>query len=270
MKKYAKLLLMLAVVGVAMSCEKETDHGYEQSQPVVIDPEVEVAKAETAKFYGLWVRTVNYPEGYNYNHTHCNWEWRFNEDGTSYLWRGKYKGDCWNGLSSGRVVYEVKDGKFRWAYYGDDEEMMEWDYVFEGDTLTISREYEGEDIVWTFEKSEDADDKLVGCWDAIVGRGPNGEYIERHYKFHTPTYGSSYDVTYNSTGTASQDVQHRGDFRYRIDGDCISFFYFGGIDYSTKLYYRLVGTKLYLRTSPSGEEVMYSNFYAENGIPFRP
>lgn len=265
MKKFRCLLMMLAVAVVALSCEKEPiapDVDPVNPEDSIVQPGME---DEVAQFLGLWTRSVNYEESHHLYATHSNWEWRFYEDGRSLRWIGDYKGDVLSGVSSGPILYRVENGKLYTRHYHGDSDWKEWDYRFEGDNLTLSYESEGESSVMTLVKTEDADDKLVGDWSAIVRNGANGELIELHYKFHTPTYGSIYEVTYNAAGTKSLGEKMLGTFRYRFDASSISMY--DGCSYN--FTYRLVGTKLYLR-SGGGEEIMYSNFDAEHGIPFEP
>ena len=264
MRKLRCLLMMLAVAVVALSCEKEpvapsvdpVSSGESSGQP---ENDVEITE-----FLGLWTRSVNYDESYHYFATHSNWEWRFYENGRSRRWLGAYNDDVMVSADSSIFLYKVEDGKLYLQYYSE-EDWTAWDYSIEGDTLTLSLEDEGETTVLTFVKTEDADDKLVGDWSAIDRQGLNGELIERHYQFVTPTYGFVYEITYNSTGTASLGERILGDFRYTIDGNRLSLFdgFWGNFTF------RVEGTKLYL-SSYGGDEVMYSNFKAENGIPFIP
>lgn len=270
MKKSIFLLLMLAAVSVAVSCEKEPAPFYQPEQ-TSINPEVEEITAETAKFYGLWTRHVEYTN--DMFCTHADWEWRFYDNGRCNRWVGQYNQSRIVGFSSSIIDYEVRDGKLYLCFNGGPDEQQdwdEWDYEFQGDDmLVLSCEYEGESIVWQFVRTEDADDQLVGDWSAIVGRGVNDEYIERHYSFTTPTYGYVYEITYNSTGTQSLGHKMIGDFRYVIDGNMIIATGYGDpYSYSDKLYFRVSGTKLYLSHREGENEVMYSNFKAENNIPY--
>lgn len=270
MKKSIFLLLMLAAVSVAVSCEKEPAP-FEQPEQTSINPEVEEITAETAKFYGLWTRHVEYTN--DMFCTHADWEWRFYDNGRCNLWVGQYDQSRIVGVSSSIIDYEVRDGKLYLCFNGGPDEQQDWDeldYEFQGDDmLVLSCEYEGESIVWQFVRTEDADDQLVGDWSAIVGRGVNDEYIERHYSFTTPTYGYVYEITYNSTGTQSLGHKMIGDFRYVIDGNMIIATGYGNpYSYSDKLYFRVSGTKLYLSHREGENEVMYSNFKAENNIPY--
>ena len=270
MKKSIFLLLMLAAVSVAVSCEKEPAPFYQPEQ-TSINPEVEEITAETAKFYGLWTRHVEYTN--DMFCTHADWEWRFYDNGRCNRWVGQYDQSRIVGFSSSIIDYEVRDGKLYLRFNGGPDEQQDWDeldYEFQGDDmLVLSCEYEGESIVWQFVRTEDADDQLVGDWSAIVGRGVNDEYIERHYSFTTPTYGYVYEITYNSTGTQSLGHKMIGDFRYVIDGNMIIATGYGNpYSYSDKLYFRVSGTKLYLSHREGENEVMYSNFKAENNIPY--
>ena len=134
----------------------------------------------------------------------------------------------------------------------------------------ITTDYDGEVVKWSFTRTEDADDRLVGCWDAATVDASGGR-VERHYKFATPTYGDVYEMVYDQRGVCT-DTRFLYDFRYTISGDRIQFkMLVGGTDgVIFNKYFRLEGTKLYLRDKVNGEEVMYSNFYEENGLPFHP
>lgn len=268
MRKITYLLMVLAVAFIAVSCEKEplrqpTDG---PSQDEVVPGEDEVVPGEDEvvlkQLYGFWTRTVESED------TITNMEWRFYEDGYSLRMRESYEGDRLLSFSSGCYDYKFEDGKFYVMEYRDDE-WDAWDYTILGDSLTLSRESDGNSIVWTFVRTEDASDKLVGCWDSSYTNG-NGHRVEHHYKFHTPTYGSVYDIVYDGSGSSKENFLY--EFRYRIEGDKIVFKRFSDTGYALPEYsiaYRLEGTKLYL-SEGNGGETMYSNFYKENNIPFRP
>ena len=268
MRKITYLLMVLAVAFIAVSCEKEplrqpTDC---PGQDEVVPGEDEVVSGEDEvalkQLYGFWTRTIESED------TITNMEWRFYEDGYSLRMRESYEGDRLLSLSRGRYDYKFEDGKFYVKEYHDDE-WTAWDYTILEDSLTLSRESDGGSIVWTFVRTVDADARLVGCWDAPYENG-NGGRVEHHYKFHTPTYGNVYDVVYDDSG--SSKVNFLYDFRYRIEGDKIVFNRYTNTGYALPEYsvtYRLAGTKLYL-SEGNGGETMYSNFYKENNIPFRP
>ena len=78
-------------------------------------------------------------------------------------------------------------------------------------------------------------------------------------------------MVYDQRGVCT-DTRFLYDFRYTISGDRIQFkkLVCGTDGVIFNKYFRLEGTKLYLRDKANGEEVMYSNFYEENGLPFRP
>ena len=260
MKKITYLLMVLAVAFIAVSCEKEPHRQPAEGpgQDEVVPGEDEVALEQ---LYGFWTRTVESED------TITNMEWRFYEDGYSLRMRESYEGDRLLSFSSGRYDYKFEDGKFYVKEYRDDEWGV-WDYTILGDSLTLSRESDGNSIVWRFVRTEDANDILVGCWDSSYTNG-NGDRVEHHYKFHTPTYGSVYDIVYDGSG--SSKVNFLYEFRYRIEGNKIVFKRYSTTGYALPEYsiaYRLEGTKLYL--SEGGGETMYSNFYKENNIPFRP
>lgn len=185
MKKITYLLMVLAVAFIAVSCEKEPlrQHAEGPGQDEVVPEEDEVVLEQ---LYGFWTRTVESED------TITNMEWRFYEDGYSLRMRESYEGDRLLSFSSGRYDYKFEDGKFYVKEYRDDE-WGAWDYTILGDSLTLSRESDGNSIVWTFVRTEDANDILVGCWDSSYTNG-SGHRVEHHYKFHTPTYGSVYDM----------------------------------------------------------------------------
>lgn len=261
MKKITYLLMVLAVAFIAVSCEKEPLQQFNESR----SQEQVVPGAEDAvleQLYGLWTRVSESEGSYK-----SMWEWRFNEDGYSLRHIETYEGDRLMGLNGGRIDYKLENGKLYIKSYHYDE-WTAWDYTILGDTLTLSTESDGGSIVWTFVRTVDADARLVGCWDAPYENG-NGHRVERHYQFHTPTYGSVYDMVYDGSG--SSKVNFLYEFRYRIEGDKIVFKRlntgYALTEYS--IAYRLEGTKLYL-SEGNGGETMYSNFYEENNIPFRP
>lgn len=265
MKKITYLLMVLCVALIAQSCEKEPESPVVPENPAEVLGGGDVANA--MEFYGLWTRTSN--STYVTGPLVSNWEWRFYENGYSLRSIETYEGDKLLSLNREPIDYKFEDGKLCMkGYHESDDAWMEWDYSIEDDTLTLSTEYEGESIVWIFTRTEDADAKLVGCWDRAY-TDANGRRVERHYKFHTPTYGDVYDVVYEDSGSAK--VNHLFDFRYRIEGNKIVYkrLYTGYVPTEYRMNYRLVGTKLYLQEG-NGQEMMYSNFYEENNLPFRP
>ena len=220
---------------------------------------------------GLWTRSVE-SEGYYgafYGAMRQDAELRLYEEGRGQMFQEFFTDGVLSSWSRAALSYRIEDGIL---YIGGPhgEDVIAWNYTLLGDALTLTTDYEGEVVKWSFTRTEDADDRLVGCWDAATVDA-SGNRVERHYKFATPTYGDVYEMVYDQRG-ACIDTRFLYDFRYTISGDRIQFKKLvGGTDgLPFTKYFRLEGTKLYLRDKANGEEVMYSNFYEENGLPFRP
>lgn len=266
MKRFYYLLLLLFVAGGVASCEKD----YQPQRQPAPEPEVQMSAEERAML-GLWTRSVE-SEGYYgaiYGAMRQDAELRLYEEGRGQMMQEFYTDGVLSSWSRGALSYRIEDGIL---YIGGPhgEDVVAWNYTLLGDTLTLTTDNDGEVIKWSFTRTEDADDRLVGCWDAATVDASGGR-VERHYKFATPTYGDVYEMVYDQRG-ACIDTRFLYDFRYTISGDCIQFkkLVCGTDGVIFNKYFRLEGTKLYLRDKVNGEEVMYSNFYEENGLPFRP
>ena len=217
---------------------------------------------------GLWTRSVEGEDAF-YGAMRQDAELRFYEEGRGQMFQEFFTDGVLSSWSRAALSYRIEDGIL---YIGGPhgEDVIAWNYTLLGDALTLTTDYEGEVVKWSFTRTEDADDRLVGCWDAATVDASGGR-VERHYQFATPTYGDVYEMVYDQRGVCI-DTRFLYDFRYTISGDCIQFKKLvGGTDgVIFNKYFRLEGTKLYLRDKVNGEEVMYSNFYEENGLPFRP
>lgn len=262
------MLLLLFVAGGVASCEKDYQP-QPQPQPEP-EPEVQMSAEERA-LLGLWTRSVE-SEGYYgaiYGAMRQDAELRLYEEGRGQMFQEFFTDGVLSSWSRAALSYRIEDGIL---YIGGPhgEDVIAWNYTLLGDALTLTTDYEGEVVKWSFTRTEDADDRLVGCWDAATVDASGGR-VERHYQFATPTYGDVYEMVYDQRG-ACIETRFLYDFRYTISGDCIQFKKLvGGTDgVIFNKYFRLEGTKLYLRDKVNGEEVMYSNFYEENGLPFRP
>ena len=263
MKRFYYLLLLLFVAGGVASCQKD----YQPQRQPAPEPEVQMSAEERAML-GLWARSVESEDVY-YGAMRQDAELRLYEEGRGQMLQEFYTDGVLSSWSRGALSYRIEDGIL---YIGGPhgEDVVAWNYTLLGDTLTLTTDYDGEVVKWSFTRTEDADDRLVGCWDAATVDASGGR-VERHYKFATPTYGDVYEMVYDQRGVCT-DTRFLYDFRYTISGDRIQFkMLVGGTDgVIFNKYFRLEGTKLYLRDKVNGEEVMYSNFYEENGLPFHP
>lgn len=257
------MLLLLFVAGGVASCQKD----YQPQRQPAPEPEVQMSAEERAML-GLWTRSVEGEDAF-YGAMRQDAELRFYEEGRGQMFQEFFTDGVLSSWSRAALSYRIEDGIL---YIGGPhgEDVIAWNYTLLGDALTLTTDYEGEVVKWSFTRTEDADDRLVGCWDAATVDASGGR-VERHYQFATPTYGDVYEMVYDQRGVCI-DTRFLYDFRYTISGDCIQFKKLvGGTDgVIFNKYFRLEGTKLYLRDKVNGEEVMYSNFYEENGLPFRP
>ena len=267
MRKFKFWTVLLVVVGIAAACDKVEEvnpiSGAENGIEEVITPDME----EMAKFVGLWTREASYEHDGQIYRTK-KWELRFYKDGTGHM-RIDYYNDLGSitGFSSGGLKYEIKDGLL--CLTRTNKEPSEVKYLFEGDKLFITEYIEGKEYIYEFTKTEDADDRFVADWSTTYINN-EGKYEVYHYKFLTPTYGYTYKIIYDDPNEAPDRPTWHYEFRYEFDDKKVYITPIGaeaaGDHAKIVKYYRIDGTKLYLRTKNDGAETVYSNFKAENGI----
>ena len=253
MKKSLFILLMLAVAGVTMSCEKEVapEKPMEET-PSNVQPNVNAVNSDIV---GLWVHEgeIDGPIGkLVYERA-----FRFEQDGTGYLTFDEYEVSSGRriSMSRGGLTYECDGDILRITYTG--EEAQEVKYSVESNKVIFYIE-EAESGMVVFYKREDADRRFIGDWSTT--RADGEYYYDDHIKFVTPTDGFTYYNVYDNPNAAPiGDPSYPQWFKYTFDGDVL---YISSAEYKNaspaKKYYRFEGGKLYLSNTKDGIETCYS------------
>ena len=253
MKKSLFMLLMLAVAGMAMSCDKEVaPNKPNEETPSNVQPNISTVNSDIV---GLWVLEgeINNQLGdFVYEST-----FRFWEDGTGYLTTDEYEVSSGRHMSMTRcgLTYECEGDILRITYTG--EEAQETKYSVESNTVIFYvDEAEGDTIV--YHKKPDADRRFIGDWSTT--RKDGEYYYDDHIKFVTPTDGFMYYSKYDNPNAAPiEGPSYPQWFKYSFDDDVL---YISSAEYKNaspaKKYYRFVGGKLYLSNSKDGIETCYS------------
>ena len=252
------MMLTLAVVGIA-SCEKEMPL---QQKPEVEKPENEkpqeeskVTDVETAKFIGMWERVWEAEEDTHGTIAKAIYVWRFYEDFSGYLTIDDYdKNDHIVGFTRTLLTYKVENNKL-YIFYPNDTQPIEWDYLFEGDTLHMTSDMDEMGIEYIFHKGVDADDTLMGEWKHTIT--VNGRRVDNRVDFYTPTDARSNEVRYNEKGDRIEEVTHPREYKYTFDSEKL---YMKDIstDVTIEYYYRISGNNLYLQETSGYTEVEYT------------
>ena len=253
MKKGLFMLLMLAVAGVAVSCEKEVA----PNKPVNETPSnVQTnASAVNSDIVGLWVveGEINNQLGdFVYEST-----FRFWEDGTGYRTADEYEVSSGRQMAMTRCVltYECEGDILRISYAG--EEAQEVKYSVESNRIIFYIE-EATDGMVVYHKKADADRRFLGDWSTT--RKDGDYYYDDHIKFVTPTdcfmYYSKYD---NPMAAPIEGPSHPVWYKYTFEDDVLYLTSAENMNATpTKKYYRFAGGKLYLSNTKDGLETCYS------------
>ena len=256
MKKYAKLLLMLAVAGVAMSCERDFVDGTNENDVNKTANVIEDNDAmEMAKFVGCW-EYVSIVDDVDQFFSHTDYAFYFYENGDGYLTIDGY--DTANLIKSttrSSLTYWVKNDKL-YVQYGNASTPIEWEYRFKDNTLIMRSDMDEYNNTFEFTKAECGDMRFLGDWSTT--RNSGDKYYDDHIKFVTPKDGFTYYNVYDNPNAApvegpSQMVW----FKYSFDGDMLIMTNIDSAT-STKQYYRFDGGKLYLSNKEDGIETCYS------------
>ena len=253
MKKSLFMLLMLAVAGVAASCEKEVA----PNKPVNETPSnVQTnVSAVNSDIVGLWVLEgeINNQLGdFVYEST-----FRFWEDGTGYRTSDEYEVSSGRHMSMSRcgLTYECEGDILRISYAG--EEAQEVKYSVESNAVIFYVE-EAENGMVVYHKKADADCRFLGDWSTM--RNDGDYYYDDHIKFVTPTdcfmYYSKYD---NPMAAPIEGPSHPVWYKYTFEDDVLYLTSAENMNAApTKKYYRFAGGKLYLSNTKDGLETCYS------------
>ena len=252
------MLLMLAVAGVTMSCEKE----FAPNKPVNETPSDEQTNASTVNrnIVGLWVLEgeINNQLGdFVYEST-----FRFWEDGRGYHTTDEYEVSSGRHMSMTRcgLTFECEGDILRISYTG--EEAQETKYRVESNRIIFYVD-EVESGMIVYHKKADADRRFLGDWSTMRAEGDY--YYDDHIKFVTPTdcymYHNKYD---NPTAAPIEGPSYPVWYKYTFDDDVLYLTSAENMNAEpTKKYYRFGGDKLYLRSSKDGIETCYSTIKKE-------
>ena len=253
MKKSLFMLLMLAVAGVAASCEKEVA----PNKPVNETPSNVQTNASTVNrnIVGLWVLEgeINNQLGdFVYEST-----FRFWEDGTGYRTTDEYEVSSGRRMSMtrGGLTYECEGDILRIGYTGEEAEEIK--YSVESNRIIFYIE-EATDGMVVYHKKPDADRRFIGDWSTT--RKDGDYYYDDHIKFVTPTdcfmYYSKYD---NPMAAPIEGPSHPVWYKYTFDDDVVYITSAENMNAAPiKKYYRFAGDKLYLSNTKDGLETCYS------------
>ena len=254
MKKSLFVLLMLAVAGVAMSCDKEGVPIKPMNEtPSDVQADVSTVKSDIV---GLWVRNneISYFLGdFTYEST-----LRLGEDGTGYQTFDEYEIATGRQMSFSRVsitTYECEGDIIRLCY--GDGEVCEYQYNVDSNRLIIyTDEVESGEIV--YHKRPDADRRFIGDWSTFSS--DDKYYYDEHIKFVTPTDCFMYSVKYGNPPIAPiEDPSYPQWYKYTFDDDVLYISSAENMNAApTKKYYRFESDKLYLSKEKGGYETCYS------------
>lgn len=253
MKKSLFMLLMLAVVSVAISCEKDVIGGTNENEANRETNVVEKSDAtEMAKFIGCW-EYISIADEIDQLHSQTDYVFYFYENGDGYLTIDAYdKADLVRSMTRNSLTYWVKNEKL-YVNYGDDDP-VEWEYRFQDNTLTMRSTLDGDTFVFT--KTKDDDMRFLGDWSTT--RKSGDKYYDDHIQFVTPRDGFTYYNVYDNPNAAPiEGPSYIVWFKYSSDGDMLIMKNLNSTT-PTKKFYRFEGGKLYLSNSKDGIETCYS------------
>ncbi len=253
MKKSLFMLLMLAVVGMAISCDREVVPNKPANEtPTDVQPNV---SAVNSNIVGLWVLEgeINNQLGdFVYEST-----FRFWEDGTGYHTTDEYEVSSGRHMSMtrGGLTYECEGDILRIGYTGEEAEEIK--YSVESNRIIFYIE-EATDGMVVYHKKPDADRRFIGDWSTMRAEGDY--YYDDHIKFVTPTdcfmYHSKYD---NPTAAPIEGPSHPVWYKYTFDDDALYISSAENMNATPrKRFYRFAGDKLYLSGEYGGNETCYS------------
>ena len=255
MKKVLFMMLMLAMAGVASSCEKEPE-SYVPENNTELENNKETAGenykgeiGEKEAFLGLWRRTAESGIQQVGVISKREYYWRFYEDGTGHLSIDDYDyDDVISGYSRSYFSYRV-EGNVLYVLLGRETEEVVWDYWFEGEELHLIARDDEEKFEYVFTKTADASNKFVGDWMRVTY--VDGKRVDKHFKFRTPGDGETYESKYNEAG-AHEGLTRGRLFNYTFDKNKIYISYICSGGGEVTYYYKLDGKFLYLSKTPDG------------------
>ena len=256
MKKSLFMLLMLAVAGMAASCEREFVNANNETGGQTNSTVAEENNAEEAKkFVGCWTLTVEANPNSQMS-SHSDYMYYFEENGSGYRTMDGYnKEEVISYISRESITYWVKGGNLWIQYSGSEPD--EWEYKFSDNTLSLHRCGSDSDNIKVYTRVDEADSRFIGDWSTTTQYGEY--YYDEHIKFVTPmdffTYSSKYS---NPSMPPIEGPSHPIWYKYTSDDNAV---YITNVENSnatpSKKYYRFEGGKLYL-SDENGNETCYS------------
>ena len=260
MKKSLFMLLMLAVAGVIMSCEKDVIDPTNENEANNSTNAVKDADATAMKeLLGSW-EYVAVADKDDQFYSHTDYVFYFWEDCNGYLTIDAYdKSNLINSTTRNSLTYWV-DNEILYIKYGNSSP-IEWEYRFQDNTLIMRSDMDEYNNTYVFTKAEDGDMRFVGDWSTM--RNGGDKYYDDHIKFVTPKDGFAYYNVYDNPNAAPvEGPSEMVWFKYSIEGDMLIM---TNIDSATssKKYYRFEDGKLYLSDENGGIETCYSKIKKE-------
>ena len=247
---------MLAVAGMAASCEREFVNANSETGGQTNSTDVEENDAEEAKkFVGCWTRTVEANPNSQMS-SHSDYMYYFEENGSGYRTMDGYnKEEVINHISRASLSYWVKGGNLWIQYSGSEPD--EWEYKFSDNTLSLHRCGSEPDNIKVYTRVEESDSRFIGDWSTTTKYGEY--YYDEHIKFVTPMDGFMYHSKYDNPNAAPiEGPSYPQWFKYTFDENAV---YITSVENPnatpSKKYYRFAGGKLYL-SDENGNETCYS------------
>ena len=249
------MLLLLAVAGMAASCENDVINRTNQNEANNSTNAVENNDAtEMAKFVGCW-EYISIADEIDQLQSQTDYVFYFYENGDGYLTIDAYdKSDLVRSMTRNSLTYWVKNEKL-YVNYGDDDP-IEWEYRFQDNTLIMRSDMDEYNNTYVFTKAEDGDMRFIGDWSTTQNGGD--KYYDNHIKFVTPKDGFTYYNVYDNPNAAPvEGPSEMVWFKYSTEGDMLIMTNIASAT-PTKKYYRFEGGKLYLSNDKGGFETCYS------------
>lgn len=256
-------MLMLAVAGTTMSCEKDfTNDGGNDFGNVENPAQGDENAVEADKFVGCWICH----EALESNKV-LTLTYRFYEEGKGYKTSDEYINGKVGGFGRTPMTYWV-DNNALYILNAHDEKPIEWLYQFDNNTLTLTNIELN--IKHIFFKEENESKKFMGSWERI-------EKVDDYYYRYvitmtTPTDGYTMYWKYNNPNGRAIYQSADNWFKYSFDDIKLVMTEIGPdvAGREATRYYRMSGADLFLSKTYQGEANCYEDFYRANGIEFQP
>lgn len=255
MKKSLFMLLILAVAGIATSCEKDVvNRTCEGGGDNTTNPTKDADAIMMEKLCGCW-EYISVADEIDQFHSHTDYVFYFWDGGKGYLTIDGYdKANQISSITRNSLTYWVKNEKL-YIDYGDNDP-IEWECRFQDNTLIMRSDMDEYNNTFVFTKAEDGDMRFIGDWS--TKRDGGDKIYDDHIKFVTPADGFTYYSVYNNPNAAPvEGPSEMVWFKYSSEGDMLTITNINPAT-STKKYYRFEGDKLYLSNERGGLETCYS------------